>query len=91
MALGRTARYYRDNPEARKKRLEYQKKYNKKKSSVKKRVELNNENRKRGTYGNGDGMDVSHMKNGKTILEKASKNRGNKTRTAGDRKSRGKK
>ena len=91
MALGRTARYYRDNPEARKKRLEYQKKYNKKKSSVKKRVELNNENRKRGTYGNGDGMDVSHMKNGRTILEKASKNRGNKTRTAGDRKSRGKK
>ena len=89
MALGRTAKYYRDNPEARKKRLEYQKKYNKKKSEVSKRVALNKENRKRGTYGNGDGLDVSHMGNGKTKLEKASKNRGNKTRTAGDRRSRG--
>lgn len=89
MALGRTAKYYRDNPEARKKRLEYQKKYNKKKREVEKRVGLNRENRRRGTYGNGDGLDVSHMANGRTKLEKASKNRGNKTRTPGDRKSRG--
>lgn len=89
MALGRTAKYYRDNPEARKKRLEYQKKYNKKKREIEKRVSLNRENRRRGTYGNGDGLDVSHMSNGKTKLEKASKNRGNKTRTKGDRKARG--
>jgi len=37
--------------------------------------ELNRENRKRGTYGNGDGKDVSHKKDGSTVLEKASKNR----------------
>lgn len=90
MALGKTAKYYRDNPEARKKRLEYQKEYNKKKREVKKRVLLNRENRERGTYGNGDGLDVSHMSNGKTRLESASKNRGNGTRTRGDRKARGK-
>jgi hypothetical protein len=42
---------------------------------IKKRVELNRENRKRGTYGNGDGKDVSHKKDGSTVLEKASKNR----------------
>lgn len=31
------------------------------------------------------------MSNGRTRLEKASKNRGNKTRTPGDRRARGKK
>ena len=36
--------------------------------------------KKRGTYGNGDGKDVSHKKNGKTFLEKASKNRARKGR-----------
>jgi hypothetical protein len=47
---------------------------------IKKRAALNKENRKRGTYGNGDGKDVSHKKNGKTFLEKASKNRARKGR-----------
>lgn len=84
-----TAEYYRKNKKAREKKNEYQKKYNKKKSEVKKRVELNRENRRRGTYGNGDGLDVSHMSNGKTKLEPQSKNRGNKTRTRGDKRARG--
>lgn len=39
------------------------------------RAELNRENRKRGTYGNGDGKDVSHTKSGKLVLESQSKNR----------------
>ena len=86
---GRTSEYYKKNPKARAKRLAYQKEYNKRKSEVLKRTKLNAENRKRGTYGNGDGLDVSHQKNGKTKLEKASKNRGNKTRTPGDRRARG--
>lgn len=45
------------------------------------RARLNRENRKRGTYGNGDGLDVSHAKSGgrgKTKLEAASKNRARK-------------
>ena len=91
MALSRTAKFYRDNPEARAKRNKYQKKYNAKPSNVAKRSLLNKENRKRGTYGNGDGLDVSHLSNGKTKLEKASKNRANGSRTAGDKKARGKK
>ena len=53
----------------------YQKKYDASPMQIKKRTALNKENRKRGTYGNGDGKDVSHRKNGKTFLEKASKNR----------------
>lgn len=91
MALSRTAKYYRDNPEARKKRNEYQKKYNKRTSQKKKRVELNRLNRLFGTYGNGDGLDVSHKDGRKPKLEKQSKNRGSKKNTAGDRRARGKK
>jgi len=90
MALGRTAKYYRDNPEARKKRLEYQKRYNKKKSEIKRRVFDNKKNREFGTYGNYDGKDVSHSGD-KIVLEDESKNRGSKSNTKGDRRSRGKK
>ena len=91
MALGRTAKYYRDNPEARKKHRAYQKKYNKKKSSIRQRVADKRENRKFGTYGNYDGLDVSRRKGGKYVLESAKKNRGSKTNTPGDKRARGKK
>ena len=85
---GRTAKFYKDNPDSRKKRLEYQKEYNKQDREVKKRVELNAENRKRGTYGNGDGKDVAHTKSG-TKLQKASVNRGSRTAMPGDKRARG--
>tara|TARA_B000000532_G_C18725606_1_gene344512 strand:- start:385 stop:624 length:240 start_codon:yes stop_codon:yes gene_type:complete len=71
----KTSEYYKKNPKARAKRLKQQKRYDAKPNQIKKRVELNRENRKRGTYGNGDGKDVSHKKDGSTVLEKASKNR----------------
>ena len=58
----------------------YQKKYDSSSLQIAKRSELNKENRARGTYGNGDGKDVSHRKNGKTFLEAASKNRARKGR-----------
>tara|TARA_Y100000817_G_scaffold124559_1_gene97589 strand:- start:146 stop:382 length:237 start_codon:yes stop_codon:yes gene_type:complete len=58
----------------------YQKKYDGTKLQISKRAALNKENRKRGTYGNGDGKDVSHKKSGKTFLEKASTNRARKGR-----------
>ena len=58
----------------------YQKKYDSSELQIKKRTALNKENRKRGTYGNGDGKDVSHKKNGKTFLEAAYKNRARKSR-----------
>ena len=53
----------------------YQKKYDSSSLQIRKRSELNKENRKRGTYGNGDGKDVAHTKNGKTRLMIQSKNR----------------
>jgi len=58
----------------------YQKKYDASSLQIKKRTKLNQENRNRGTYGNGDGKDVSHKKDGSTFLEKASKNRARKGR-----------
>jgi uncharacterized phage-associated protein len=89
MPLSRSAKYYRDNPEARKKKNEYQKRFNKSKKQKKRRSLLNKLNRKFGTYGNGDKLDVSHQRNGSVRLEKQSKNRGNKKNSPGDRKSRG--
>ncbi len=41
----------------------------------KKRVQLNRENRRRGTYGNGDGKDLSHGADGSLVQESKSKNR----------------
>jgi len=64
-------------------------KFHKNNKAKKKRATLNKINRNKGTYGNGDGKDVSHMADGSIIMEDPSKNRGNKTRTAGDRKARG--
>ena len=73
--MAKTSDYYKKNPAARKRRLKQQAKYNKTNKAKDKRVELNRLNRKRGTYGNGDGKDVSHCKGGGTVLEKASTNR----------------
>ena len=70
----------------------YKEEYKKFHSSPKaknKRAKLNKINRDKGTYGNGDGKDVSHMSDGSIVLESPSKNRGNKTRTPGDRNARG--
>lgn len=58
-----------------KRKRAYDKERNKSEEQKKYRVELNRENRKRGTYGNGDGKDVSHTKDGRMVLEKASTNR----------------
>lgn len=60
------------------KKRDYKREYKKFQSSPKMkkyRAQLNKYNRKRGTYGNGDGKDASH-KNGKIAgFEAASKNR----------------
>lgn len=73
--LGKTARYYKNNPEARKKHRASSAKAQKKPSAVRKRVECNKFNRKKGKKG--DKMDCSH-KNGRLVLEHQSKNRARK-------------
>ena len=71
----KSTNYYKSHANALKIKQAYQRKYNKKPSQVKRRTELNAENRKRGTYGNGDKLDVSHKQGGGTKLEAQSKNR----------------
>jgi hypothetical protein len=70
----KTAQYYRDNPDARKKKAETDKEFNKKPEQIKKRTELKQERRDRGVDGKG-GKDMSHTKDGKIVAEDASKNR----------------
>ena len=53
-------------------------KYGSKLKAKKYRAELNQINRKKGNYGNGDGLDEAHYKNGgKTRKQKTSINRAN--------------
>lgn len=60
---------------------EYDKEYQKSKSRVKYRAELNKYNREKGTYGNHDGKDASHKGGKITGFESAKVNRARKTNT----------
>jgi len=71
----KSTNYYSRNNDALKVKRAYAAKYDKKPSQITKRQKLNAENRKRGTYGNGDKLDVSHKQGGGTKLEGQSKNR----------------
>ena len=71
----KSAKGYAENPESRKKKLAYDKKYQSTPERVAYRSGLNKANRDAKTYGNGDGKDMSHTKSGRTVKEAASKNR----------------
>ena len=71
----RSAKYYAANPDARKKKQAYDKKYHSTDERKDYRAKLNKKNRKAGTYGNKDGKDMSHTKKGKLVKENQSKNR----------------
>lgn len=75
MGKSRSSKYYAKNPKARAKKNAYNKRYHSSAERRKYRSDLNKENRRRGTYGNGDGKDVSHTKRGGYTLEKAKTNR----------------
>ena len=89
MAKSRTQKFYDANPEAREKKQKYDAAFNKRKDQLKKRAALNKYNRKKGTYGNGDGLDASHKGNKIVGFAKASRNRGDKNNAPGDRRARG--
>ena len=91
-AKSKSAKYYASNPEARKKKAEYDKKYNKK--TVKDRVDRNKKRREAQKNGNpkarkGSGYDYDHATK---KFVKASTNRGRNSKnggTSGDRRARG--
>jgi hypothetical protein len=58
-----------------KNKLEYDKEYQKTEERKNYRVELNKANRDAGTYGNKDGMDMSHTKAGSMVKENMKSNR----------------
>lgn len=62
--------------ERKKKKLAYDKKYQATEKRKNYRVELNKANRQEGTYGNGDGLDMSHTKTGRLVKERMKANRG---------------
>ena len=78
--MARTSEYYKKNPEARKRRLKQQAKYNKTKKGLALRVNANKLNRKLGTYGTRDGLYAAHY-NGSTT-------KGRKQKPSINRKSR---
>ncbi len=88
----KTSQYYKENPEAYAKKLAYDKEYNKTRKATKKRSKLNKHNRRKGTYGNGDGKDACEkMYKGKIRIRfcNMKKNRGDKNDMPGDKKARG--
>ena len=70
----RSAKYYRRNPEARRKKAATDKKVNARPEQRERRAELSKERRRRGVMGKG-GKDMSHTKDGRIVAEDASKNR----------------
>lgn len=103
MAESRSAKYYRTGStvegkgnkkkaqEARKKKAATDKKINKRPEQKAKRAELGRKryaDKKKGK--DIDGKDLSHTKNG-LVYKSVKSNRGSKSDTAGDRRSRGKK
>ena len=68
-----SAKYFASNPESRKKKNEYNKKYHATPERIQYREQLNKFNRQ--TEGYGDGMDASHTRGGKLTTEKRSTNR----------------
>jgi hypothetical protein len=70
-----SAKYFQSNPDARKKKNQYNKEYHATPERKKYRVRLNKANRDAKSYGNGDGKDMSHTKNGSLVKESQSTNR----------------
>lgn len=87
--LSRSAKYYRDNPEARRKKAETDTKINSRPEQKKKRREAGRKRyaaKKRGV--NVKGKDASHTSRGMR-MKNSSANRGSKSDSAGDRRARG--
>ena len=73
--LSKSAKYVRENPEAREKKNTYNTEYHSSDERKKYRAFLNKVNRRMGTYGNGDGLDFDHSER---KMISASKNRAKK-------------
>lgn len=71
----KSKKYYDSNPAAKKRKAAYDSLYHSTSERREYRSKLNKANRKAGTYGNGDDMDMSHTKSGRLVKEHQSRNR----------------
>ena len=71
--LGKTARYYKSHPKARRVKAKYDTEYHSSDERKKYRAKLNRERRRRRLKGSD--KDLSHTESGKLVLEDRSKNR----------------
>lgn len=85
--LSDSAKYFRNNPDARKVKDKISKKVNARKEQRQKRSELTQARRDRGIEGKG-GKDLSHTSRG-LVRKSVKANRGSKSDTQGDRNARG--
>ena len=91
MEESKSAKYYREHPFAREKKLIYDTLFNKKPEQRAKRAELAKANQEHDAkYGKAsrEGKDLSHTKQG-LVYKDSSANRGSKTDMPGDRRARG--
>ena len=72
---GRSAKYYRKDAAARRKKAAYDKRFNAQPGQKRKRRELARARRRRDIMGKG-GADLSHRKDGSLVRESVKKNRG---------------
>lgn len=86
----RSAIYYRSHPAARRRKAKKDAEINRRPDQLRRRIQLNRENRRRGKYGNGDNKDLAHTKDG-LKYKPESVNRGSTSDQAGDRRARGRK
>lgn len=76
----KSAKYYQENPEAKKKKDAYNTEYHSTTERKKYRAALQALNRENGTHGNKDEMDVAHVSKTKTKSQSQSENRADKKR-----------
>ncbi len=76
----KSAKYYQENPESKKKKDDYNTEYHSTPARKKYRAALQALNRIKGTHGNKDGMDEAHVSKNKTKKQDQSRNRADKKR-----------
>jgi hypothetical protein len=90
--MKKTAKYYSENPEAKAKKLAYQKEYNKKPEQRKKRselVQINREADKKGIDREGKDYDHAVKRHVKSSINRGRNSKNSSKSTNGDRKTRG--
>jgi len=86
-----SAKRYQNDPKARARKKAYDTAYHATPERRRYRAELQKANRKAGTHGNGDGLDITHKGRRISGTKPQSENRGSNSDSPGDKRARGRK